>query len=146
VVFNVDGYQGRNFSGKVARINPTTEAGSRAMLVYISVANTDGALKGGMFAKGSVTVDKSGITALVPVAALRQENGASVVYVIENNKIVARSVKLGLRNDDDGLAQVTTGLAKGARILIARLDGVKPGSGIRMAEPAPASSTTKKTS
>ena len=36
VRFKVDGYQQRDFIGKVARISPTTEAGSRSMIVYIS--------------------------------------------------------------------------------------------------------------
>ncbi|HWJ95340.1 MAG TPA: efflux RND transporter periplasmic adaptor subunit, partial [Telluria sp.] len=49
VRFRVDGFGDRTFSGKVARINPTTEPGSRAMLVYVSVSNPDGTLRGGMF-------------------------------------------------------------------------------------------------
>ena len=41
VRFKVDGFAQRDFAGKVARISPTTEAGSRSMLVYISVDNSD---------------------------------------------------------------------------------------------------------
>jgi membrane fusion protein (multidrug efflux system) len=140
VQFKVDGFNGRDFTGKVARINPTTEAGSRAMLVYISVANADGALRGGMFAKGSITTDKSAVMPLVPTVALRLDpnapNSAPQVYVIEAGKVVAKPVKTGMRNDDEGLAEVTEGLTKGERVIVAKLEGVKPGQKVKMADAA----------
>jgi membrane fusion protein (multidrug efflux system) len=138
VAFNVDGYQQRNFAGKVARINPTTEAGSRAMLVYISVDNADAALRGGMFAKGTITTEKSRPMPLLPLQALRQEKGVDVVYTVVANKIVATPVKLGMRNEDAGFAEVTQGLSKGAMVIVAKLDGVKPGDTVKLAAPAAA--------
>jgi len=56
--FQVDGFAERRFVGKVTRINPTALAGSRSMLVYLSVPNADLALKGGMFAKGNLALEK----------------------------------------------------------------------------------------
>ncbi|MBZ2207648.1 efflux RND transporter periplasmic adaptor subunit [Massilia soli] len=136
VAFRVDGYQGRSFTGKVARINPTTEPGSRSMMVYIRVANADAALRGGMFAKGSLTTTRSAPAPLLPLAALRTENNRDIVYTVENGKVVSTPVTLGLRNEDDGMAEVTQGLAVGARVLVARLDGVKPGSKVKVDAPA----------
>lgn len=133
VQFRVDGYRERVFSGKVARISPTTEAGSRSMLVYISVDNADGALRGGMFAKGSITTEKSGVMPLVPLAALRRDNNVDVVYAIEAGKVVARPVRLGLRNEDEGFAEVTAGLAAGASVIVAKVEGVKPGNKVKLA-------------
>ena len=132
VQFKVDGYPGRNFSGKVARINPTTETGSRSMLVYISVDNSDAALSGGMFAKGNITTQKSAVVPLLPLAAVRQENNADVVYKIDGNKVVAQKVTLGLRNDDEGYAVVTSGIDTGATVLVGKLDGVKPGVKVKL--------------
>lgn len=132
VSFRVDGHQDRSFAGKVARINPTTETGSRAMLVYISVNNADAALRGGMFAKGSIITEKSAGKPLLPLAALRKENNRDVVYKIEGGTVVAQPVRLGLRNEDDGMAEVADGLAAGASVIVARLDGVKPGSKVKV--------------
>ena len=149
VRFRVDGFQNRAFAGKVARINPTTEAGSRSMLVYISVDNADGALRGGMFAKGYITTEKSAVRPLLPIAALRKEGGRDVVYTVVGGKVVAQAVKLGLRNDDEGMAEVTDGLAQGANVIVARLDGVKPGNKVKVADaaapapPAPAPAARK---
>lgn len=136
VAFKVDGYADRTFGGKVARINPTTEAGSRSMLVYVSVANPDSALRGGMFAKGNIITTRSQAAPLLPLAALRKENGADVVYKIDNGSVVATKVKLGLRNEDEAMAEVTHGLAPGERVIVTRLDGVKPGSKVKIDSPA----------
>jgi RND family efflux transporter MFP subunit len=140
VAFRVDGFsangQQREFHGKVARINPTAEPGSRAMLVYISVDNKDGALLGGMFAKGNIVTERSAVMPLVPVDALRTDNGRQVVYKVDNGKVVAQPVTLGLRNEDSGYAEVTEGLQAGAQVIVAKLDAVKPGARVKLAMPA----------
>jgi RND family efflux transporter MFP subunit len=133
VQFRVDGFEQRNFTGKVARINPTTETGSRAMLVYISVDNADGTLRGGMFAKGQITTEKTAPKPLLPLAALRKDAAnRDVVYRVDNGTVTAQPVKLGLRNEDDALVEVLGGLAPGAVVLAAPLDGVKPGSKVKL--------------
>lgn len=139
VRFRVDGYGARAFEGKVARISPTTVDGSRSMIVYVSVDNADGALRGGMFAQGEVTTDQGAPHALAPLAALRKDGGRDVVYLVVAGKVVAQPVQLGLRNEDQGLVEVTGGLSAGALLVAARLDGVKPGSKVKVAAaPAPA--------
>jgi membrane fusion protein (multidrug efflux system) len=132
VKFDVEGFDSRHFSGKVARINPTAEAGSRAMTVYIAVNNEDGALRGGMFAKGGITLEKSAVTPLIPVSAIRDEHGVSTVYKIENNKVVVQPIKLGLRNEDEGMVAISSGLAAGAQVIIVKLDGVKAGTAVKL--------------
>ena len=132
VAFQVDGFANRTFTGKVARINPTTEAGSRSIIVYISVENRQGELKGGMFAKGSITTSQSVQGPVVALTAVRQEKAGDVVYVIENNTVVAKPVQLGLRNEDEGLAEVTTGLSPGSRVIMTPLTDVRPGSKIKL--------------
>jgi RND family efflux transporter MFP subunit len=142
VQFKVDGFGDRSFAGKVLRINPATEAGSRAMLVYIGVDNHDGLLRAGMFAKGAVTTEKSSAHALLPLGAVRQENGRDVVYRVDGGKVVAQPVRLGLRNEDEGLVEALDGIPPGATVLALKLDGVKPGEKVKL--PAAPASTAKK--
>ncbi|MFZ6742178.1 efflux RND transporter periplasmic adaptor subunit [Undibacterium sp. JH2W] len=132
VLFQVDGYGGREFQGKVARINPATEAGSRSMMVYIAVDNADAALRGGMFAKGNLVLEKTAAVTTVPLTAVKQLNGADVVYEIVDNKVKVQAVKLGLRSEDEGRVQVVQGLATGAVLISSRLDGVKAGSKVKL--------------
>ena len=56
---------------------------------------------------------------------------------IENGKVVAQPVTLGLRNDDEGYAEVTDGLDKGANVIVSKLNAVKPGAQVKL----PASAT-----
>jgi RND family efflux transporter MFP subunit len=142
--FKVDGFDERSFAGKVARISPTAEAGSRTMIVYISVANPDGALKGGMFAKGSITTAKSAPHTLAPLSALRKENGRDIMYRIENGQVVAQPVTVGLQNPDEGVVEVTDGLAPGWTVIATRLDGVKPGSKVKLAASSAPATAAKK--
>ncbi|MCS0630622.1 efflux RND transporter periplasmic adaptor subunit [Telluria mixta] len=132
VQFKVDGFDGRNFTGKVARINPATETGSRAMIVYVDVANPDGLLRAGMFAKGTVVTEKSNAHPLLPLGAVRKDNGRDVVYRIDNGKVVAQPVKLGLRNQDEGVVEALEGVDAGMTVLAVPLDGIKPGSQVKL--------------
>lgn len=133
VRFKVDGFDKRAFTGKVARINPAAEAGSRSMLVYISVDNSDQLLRAGMFAKGEITTEKSGMRPIVPLAALRKDGARDVVYRVDGGKVVATPVQLGMRSEDEGLAEVSKGVEAGAVLLAVPLDGVKPGSAVKLA-------------
>jgi membrane fusion protein (multidrug efflux system) len=127
VQFKVDGFGTRAFAGKVLRINPAAEAGSRAMLVYIGVDNPDGVLRAGMFAKGVVTTEKTAAHPLLPIGAVQQENGKDVVYRVDGGKVVVQPVRLGLKNEDEGLIEALDGVQAGATVLAVKLDGVKPG-------------------
>ena len=132
VGFTVDGFSTRSFAGKVIRINPAADVGSRAITVYVAVANPDHALKSGMFANGGITLEKSAMVASLPVGALREKNGISSVYRVDSGKVVEQAVTLGLRSLDDGLVEVRAGLPVGAAVLAVSLEGIKPGTPVRL--------------
>jgi RND family efflux transporter MFP subunit len=126
--FAVDGFGDRKFEGRVERINPTAQQGSRAILLYISVVNRDGALKGGMFAKGQIVLDRPEPAAVVPATAIREEAGQSYVFTIENDKIARRPVKVGSVQQAEGVVEVLSGLEKGMTVVAARVSGLKAGA------------------
>jgi len=125
--FRVDGFADRAFAGRVERINPTADPGSRSITLYISVANRDGVLKGGMFAKGQIVLDKTASSAVIPTGAVREEAGQSYVFTIENGKIARRPVKLGMAEPQRGLIEVTQGLEVGIPVVSVRAAGLKAG-------------------
>ncbi len=128
VEFNVDGFNGRAFVGKVARINPSAENGSRSIMVYVSVDNADNVLKGGMFAKGTITLEKSVAVSVAPLSALHEEKNQTVVHQIVDGKVVAQAVSLGVRNEDEGIVEIKSGVGVGAVVIATKLDSLKPGT------------------
>jgi len=119
VRFTVDGFGTRPFEGKVERINPVAEAGSRSLSVYLSVPNADGNLKGGMFAKGTLVLDVNAAAPVIPLTAVRSESGLPYVLIVKDGKLLSRAVTLGLKSDEEGLVQVTQGLSHGEQVLTA---------------------------
>ena len=134
--FRVDGFGERTFDGRLERINPTTEPGSRSITIYLSVVNPDGILRGGMFAKGDVILDRSAPSPTIPATAVREEAGQAFVFTLEQGKIARRAVKLGMREELAGFVEVTSGLEKGMTVVSSRAMGLKPGSPAVLKEPA----------
>lgn len=109
---------GRAFTGRVARLSPTIDPGSRSVTVYVQVPNGDGQLRGNTFATGRVVERVVEGALLVPTAALRQSpDGSTFVYRIEGEQIGAPGVRVGVVDDAAGMAQVTDGLAAGDRVV-----------------------------
>lgn len=54
VVFNVEAYPGETFHGRISFIEPEVNRTTRTVSVRVNVANLDGRLKPGMFARGLV--------------------------------------------------------------------------------------------
>lgn len=131
--FRVDGFGDRRFDGVVRRINPTADESSRAIMVYVAVANPDGALKGGMFAQAELTLDRSDAIPSIPVTAVHNDAGAPYVFAVKEGAIVRTTVTLGLSDPQQGFVEVRDGLASGDRVITAKFDTVKPGTKVVMA-------------
>ena len=126
--FKVSGFGDRMFDGRVERINPMTEQGSRSITVYLSVPNPDGALKGGMFGQGTLVLDKGAQTPTIPAAAVRSEAGLPFVLVFAEGKLFKRPITPGLTSEDAGTVEVRDGLKPGEQVLLAKLDAFKDGA------------------
>lgn len=126
--FVVDGFAERTFKGRIERINPTADPGSRSITLYISVDNPEGELKGGMFAKGQIVLGRSAPAPVIPASALRDEAGQSYVFTVENGQIRKRAVKVGFAAPQDGMVEVKSGLEQGLAVVSARLTGLKAGT------------------
>ena len=133
-----DGFGDRRFSGRIERINPATEAGTRSILVYVGIPNADRSLRGGMFATGRIALAAAVAVPTLPQAAIRTEAGQTFVWTIEAGKLVRRIVVVGRRDDEAGRIEVKTALPAGAPILAARFDNLKDGAPAIVRAPSPA--------
>ncbi len=122
--------QPKPLTGKVVRINPATQAGSRSIMAYIQVENPQGALRVGMFAEAQLTTARKSGVLTVPQAALRGETGRHFIYAVENGTLVRKPVTVGLRGDDgEGSAvEIVKGLESGAQIVRTNLGALRVGT------------------
>lgn len=127
VELQIDGFGERKFTGRIERINPATEPGTRAILVYVGIPNPDSALRGGMFATGRIALAASAPVATLPATAVRNEGGQTFVWTVEGGKLVRRIVVTGRRDDAAGRIELKTTLPD-VPVLAARFDNLKDGA------------------
>ena len=128
VALAIDGFGDRPFTGTIERINPTTEAGTRAIVVFIHIPNPDAALRGGMFGTGKVTLAAGAPVPTLPAIAVRTEAGQNFVWTIENGKLARRIVTVGRRDDTAGRVEIKNALSPGVPVLAAPFDNLKVGA------------------
>ena len=133
----------------VVRINPSTQSGTRAVLVYLALQTQPG-LRQGLFARGSIELQRK--TALVvPISAVRIDQAQPYVLAVLDGKIAQRSVSLGLRGEArlegrlDSVVELTGGILEGSAVLRGTAGAVRDGTPVKLlsvAAPAVASAAS----
>ena len=122
---------------RVARINPSTQAGSRSVLVYLQVAPQPG-LRQGLFAQGTLGTQRISVLA-VPLDAVRTDKPEPYVQVVQDGRVAHRPVKTGARGDVDGRTWVgVIGLAEGTAVIAGSAGALREGTEVRIGAASPA--------
>jgi len=129
----LEGFGDRVFDGKITRISPTTQAGSRSIPVYVEIVDRHEGLRGGLFATGSVTVQEKSHALAVPASAMRKDDQGDFVLVVENNALVRKPVG-AVRTWSRGELVEVKGLESGMTVVSAPLPGLQAGQRVRLAE------------
>ena len=122
------------FSGRVTRINPATQPGSRSILVYVQIANPQHILRVGMFAEAQLSLlTKTNVLAL-PQSAIHKDSNGATVYVIDNGKLLKAPVTLGIegRSGETPLVEISGGLAFGAQVVRSDMGNLLQGTAVRV--------------
>ena len=137
VAVDIEGLAGEGFKGRIDRINPTTEAGSRMIAVYVLLPNDDGRLRGGMFAKVRLQVGGEAPVPALPVTAVQDDRGQSYVWIIADGKLARRNVVTGVRDERAQRIEVTSGLTGSEQVVGTKFDNLREGmlANIVTAEP-----------
>jgi RND family efflux transporter MFP subunit len=139
----------RPIAARVARINPSAQAGSRSVLAYLSLADTSG-LRQGLFAQGTVAIGRASALA-VPLAAVRTDKPAPYVQLVEDNKVAHKAVVTGARGEAEKDSWVAvTGLQAGATVIRGHVGPLREGTAVKFTtepspQPSPASGRGSKT-
>jgi len=126
----LEAFPNRLFQGKVWRISPTVDQAKRTFVVEALIENGRNELKPGSYAKAVVHTSRTDSIKLVPVAALNYVFGANKVYIVKNNKIDAREVKVGDRFGEN--VEIAEGVKDGEEVATSQLGKLESGTRVRM--------------
>jgi RND family efflux transporter MFP subunit len=119
---------------RVQRISPSAQPGSRSVLVYLRLEQSQG-LRHGLFAKGLLNLGKTQVIA-VPLSAVRSDRPQPYVQVVEKVgdtfQVAHKTVAIGVTGTD--LAQPeseplvgVTGLEAGATLIKGQIGALREG-------------------
>ena len=113
-------------SARVLRINPSAQAGSRSVLVYLGISGREG-LRQGAFAQGTLGTRSLEALAL-PLSSVRTDKPQPYVQVLDGDTVRHVPVRPGARSQANGETWVVVeGLIEGARVLTAGAGAVREG-------------------
>lgn len=130
---NLEGFGDRVFDGKITRISPTTQAGSRSIPVYVEIVDRHEALRGGLFGTGTVTVQEKGHALAVPASAMRKDDQGEYVLAVDNGTLVRKPVG-AVRTWSRGELVEVKGLESGMTVVSAPLPGLHAGQKVKIVE------------
>lgn len=123
-------------TGRIARIAPAADPGTRAIGVTIELPNADERLRAGQYAEATVTIADDTRRLALPDTAVTQSAGQNQVWLIENGVLARRAVTLGRRDAAGGRVEVLTGVTPTSVVLAARFENLREGTQASVAEAA----------
>lgn len=120
----------------VARINPSAQGGTRAVLAYLAVSPAPG-LRQGLFARGTVETERRPAL-VVPAHAVRHDRGHPYVLVVAEGRAVQREVQPGGRGEVDfgagreAAVEVLSGLDAGDLVLRGTVGTLPAGTALQL--------------
>lgn len=122
----------------VARINPSVQAGSRSVLVYLRMPAAAG-MRQGLFAQGEIVTGQLQALA-VPLSAVRNDKPQPYIQVIQGGKVAHVPVTLGRQGQRDGEPMlVIDGVAAapvGTQLLRVQAGLIREGTEVKLAATA----------
>ena len=115
-------------AGRIARIAPAAELGTRSIGVTIELANPKETLRAGQYALARATLADDADRLTLPSSAVGNTSGQDHVWVIESGVLARRAVTLGRKDPRAGRVEVLQGVTPGSQVLAARFDNLREGA------------------
>jgi membrane fusion protein (multidrug efflux system) len=117
VAVRVSPYPEETFQGQVTVISPTLDPRTRTLRVKAQIANADGRLRPGLFARADLGVARREGALLVPEEAVLQRADGEVVFTVTpDDKAHRVLVKTGMQRE--GKVEIVTGLAAQDQVVV----------------------------
>jgi membrane fusion protein (multidrug efflux system) len=140
--FTVAAFPGEKFRGEVYFVSPQIEESTRTALVKARIANTEGKLRGGMFASLDLTLQLRESAIVIPEPALMSNGDNFSVFVVDDKGTAqVRMIEVGVRLA--GKAEIVKGLAPGEKVVVEGIQKLRPGAPVKLAPPEAAAVYTQ---
>lgn len=131
VTFEVNGYPGRAFTGRIVRVSPTADPVTRQVRIIASIPNAGSTLVGGLFAEGRVASEsRTGLVA--PLTAVDERGLQPSVVKVSGGVVRKTIVELGLRDASSEIVEIVKGVAAGDTLLTGAAQGISNGARVRV--------------
>lgn len=127
VAVQVEGHR-ETTAGRIARIAPAAEPGTRSIGVTIALNNADEVLRAGQYAVARATLPDDSERLTLPLTAVGNAADQPHVWVIEGGTLARRAVTLGRRDAREGRVEVLQGVTPTSTVLAARFDNLREGA------------------
>ena len=145
VAFSVTGYEGRQFTGRVARVSPSADPVTRQVPITVTIPNAGNTLVAGLFAEGRVS-SEARTAPMLPANAVNHTGATPTVLRVKRGVAELVPVHTGIVDDANERIEITDGLAIGDTVLVGAAQGISPGTPVRTGVVNDTSRTTKTTS
>ncbi len=123
---------GDRWEGRVVRIAPEADAGTRTIEVFVEVDNSGNPtpLLPGMFVQARIEGPLLEGVTVIPREAILSSNEAAKVFIAQDG--LASPVNIEVARRLEGMAFVTSGLTPGQQVILTNLDVLRDGSKVEV--------------
>ena len=130
---SVDAFGGRKFEGEVYAIDPLIDVNGRALAVRARIPNADGALRPGLFARVTLTLNVDQNAVLVPEQSVVAFGTDQFVFKVVDGKAAQAKVKLGERRNAE--VEIVEGLKPEDVVVTAGQLKIRDGAPVMVIDP-----------
>jgi RND family efflux transporter MFP subunit len=131
VKFEVQGFEGKPFEGKIERISPAVDPMTRQIPILVGIPNPEGRLLAGLFAEGRVAAETHEAL-VVPAGAVDFTGLRPSVLRLKDGAIELVPIDIGIHDSEDELVEVMSGLEQGDKLVMQGKGDVKAGARVEL--------------
>ena len=135
VTVRVAPFPDETFPATVSVVSPTIDAATRTLRVKASLANPDGRLRPGLFARADLGIAvREGVPMIPEEAVLQRSDGPVAFRLAGGDRVERRRLELGVIRG--GLVEVREGLAPGDRVVVRGQSDLMDGAAVSVRDAA----------
>jgi membrane fusion protein (multidrug efflux system) len=131
VRFEVQGFEGKPFDGKIERIAPAVDPTTRQIPILVGIPNPEGRLLAGLFAEGRVATEThDGL--VLPSGAVDLTGLRPTVLLVKDGMLEQVPIDIGIHDTEDELVEVKSGLQQGDKVVMQGKGDIKAGAKVEL--------------